>query len=386
MINEEEFDTFYYLYRHIRLDTNVPFYIGIGTYKSTSKYKNKYNRAFTHNKRNQYWKNVVNLTEYKVEIIFKSDNRDIICEKEKEFIKLYGRKEFGGTLTNLTDGGDFCIMSKEVSAKSVATKRKNGVYEKVAKINSIKMKGNKNSLGAKHPNQYQKIFLYNTSGELCYKFDSIKECYIAKSNRIHDAILNNKFYKGYKFFYTYLGDVITQEQLLQQTETLKKNPKKSTITGQEKPVDVYRYDTLEYIGQYISISEACRNINLKYTPHTSSVANGKRAHVNGYIFKFTYDTTSIEDFKKVSTYSVSEETKEKHRNSTNRKKIEVYDYETCKFIAEYDSIEESCRKIDGGLLANKVSAVAKKKQRHHKGYIFKFATDTTPIEEFKNKK
>lgn len=58
MINDEELDTFYYLYRHIRLDTNVPFYIGIGTYKSTSKYKNKYNRAFTHNKRNQYWKNV----------------------------------------------------------------------------------------------------------------------------------------------------------------------------------------------------------------------------------------------------------------------------------------------------------------------------------------
>ena len=31
MINNEV-ETFYYIYRHIRLDKNVPFYIGIGRY------------------------------------------------------------------------------------------------------------------------------------------------------------------------------------------------------------------------------------------------------------------------------------------------------------------------------------------------------------------
>jgi hypothetical protein len=49
-----------YLYRHIRLDKNVPFYIGIG------KYDDQFKRAYSVKNRNVYWNNIVNLTEYKV--------------------------------------------------------------------------------------------------------------------------------------------------------------------------------------------------------------------------------------------------------------------------------------------------------------------------------
>lgn len=92
-----------YLYRHIRLDNNVPFYIGIGVDKN-------YNRANSKKSRNSHWNSIVDKTEYEVEILFEHDDYDFIKEKEVEFISLYGRKDLGaGTLCNKTDGGDGCL-------------------------------------------------------------------------------------------------------------------------------------------------------------------------------------------------------------------------------------------------------------------------------------
>jgi hypothetical protein len=86
-----------YLYRHIRLDTNQPFYIGIGIN----------NRAWTVKSRNLLWKRIVNKTEYRVEILLEDLTWEEACVKEREFIALYGRKDLGsGPLVNLTDGGE----------------------------------------------------------------------------------------------------------------------------------------------------------------------------------------------------------------------------------------------------------------------------------------
>jgi hypothetical protein len=86
------------VYRHIRLDKNEPFYIGIG---------NNENRAFTKKSRNKYWKHVISITEYEVEILFDDLTWEKACEKEIELIQLYGRKDLGlGCLVNMTDGGD----------------------------------------------------------------------------------------------------------------------------------------------------------------------------------------------------------------------------------------------------------------------------------------
>lgn len=87
-----------YVYRHIRLDKNEPFYIGIG---KTEK------RAYETIKRNDYWHNITKLTKYEVEIIFDDISWEEAKIKEKEFINLYGRSDLNkGTLCNLTDGGD----------------------------------------------------------------------------------------------------------------------------------------------------------------------------------------------------------------------------------------------------------------------------------------
>jgi hypothetical protein len=91
-----------YVYRHIRLDKNEPFYIGIGS-------DEEYKRANTNTRRNKHWINISKFG-YEVDILFDGLTWDEACVKEKEFISLYGRKDKNkGSLCNLTDGGDGCL-------------------------------------------------------------------------------------------------------------------------------------------------------------------------------------------------------------------------------------------------------------------------------------
>jgi len=106
-----------YLYRHIRLDTNKPFYIGIGS-------DDTYKRAYHKFNRNYLWNNIVKKTEYVVEIMLEDDDYDFIKLKEIEFIKLYGRKDLKtGFLTNMTDGGQGRLSA--VFSESEKQKRRN---------------------------------------------------------------------------------------------------------------------------------------------------------------------------------------------------------------------------------------------------------------------
>lgn len=89
-----------YVYQHVRLDTNEIFYIGISKSK-------KYNRAYLKIRRNPYWTNIINKTQYKIEIIKDNISWEQACIIEKELIAKYGRKDNNtGILTNMTDGGE----------------------------------------------------------------------------------------------------------------------------------------------------------------------------------------------------------------------------------------------------------------------------------------
>lgn len=97
----------YYLYRHIRVDKNEPFYIGIGTKSEQDLKYGYYGRASAKHIDNNIWLKIIAKTEWKWEILLESDDRKFISEKEKEFILLYGRKcDNSGTLANLTLGGE----------------------------------------------------------------------------------------------------------------------------------------------------------------------------------------------------------------------------------------------------------------------------------------
>ena len=114
------------VYIHTRLDTNEIFYVGIGT---------NLNRAYTKDRRNKYWKNIVNKVGYKVTILFDNLSREEACLKEIELIKKYGRSDLNeGTLVNMTDGGD----------------GSSNISDEIKKKKSEFMKGNKSMLGMKH--------------------------------------------------------------------------------------------------------------------------------------------------------------------------------------------------------------------------------------------
>jgi hypothetical protein len=92
-----------YVYRHIRNDLNIPFYIGIGS-------DDNYKRANETSNRNKHWKNIVSKHGYRIHIMIDGISFDLAKEKEIEFIKLYGRSDKNsGPLCNKTNGGDGCF-------------------------------------------------------------------------------------------------------------------------------------------------------------------------------------------------------------------------------------------------------------------------------------
>lgn len=87
----------FYIYKHIRLDKNEVFYIGMGKDK----------RAYNKSNRNSLWKKIVNKSNYSVEIIYNELSLKDAFEIEKYLILLYGRRDLNtGTLANFTNGGD----------------------------------------------------------------------------------------------------------------------------------------------------------------------------------------------------------------------------------------------------------------------------------------
>lgn len=128
------------IYRHTRLDNNEVFYIGIGI-------SNK--RPYEKSNRNKYWNNIVNKTEYEVEILKKDLLYDNAKELEKILISYYGRKDLGlGTLVNMTDGG-------EGSQGVIPSKSKRDNQRD-------KMLGNKNPFFNKNHNDNTKKRISNT--------------------------------------------------------------------------------------------------------------------------------------------------------------------------------------------------------------------------------
>lgn len=152
----------FYLYRHIRLDKNEVFYVGIS--RKSNRVKNfvsiysEYHRAYSKS-RSAYWNNIINISKYKVEILLESDNFEFIKRKEIEFIRLYGRKDLKtGTLVNLTDGGEGMLNINRNILQNLSRKGCKISEESKHKL-SIALKGRKITWG-------DKITIANTGRKL----------------------------------------------------------------------------------------------------------------------------------------------------------------------------------------------------------------------------
>jgi hypothetical protein len=129
-----------YLYRHIRLDKNEPFYIGIGC---------TIYRAYDFKRRSKWWKRIYDKTDIEVDIIFDNLTKEEVREKEKEFIALYGRKDLKtGTLVNMTDGGDGALNA--IIREETREKKRQRIVSLETKMKlSERMKKNTYSKGHK---------------------------------------------------------------------------------------------------------------------------------------------------------------------------------------------------------------------------------------------
>jgi len=139
----------WYVYGHIREDKDQFFYIGIGTQKN-------FGRAFTKKGRNEIWERITNKTSYKIEILFNELTEEQAKEIEKELIKKYGKIKDGGTLSNITDGGDGTsgLKHTDKTKSIIKEKRKNQIFsEETKKMWSQNRFGNSFAKGKEHSNE-----------------------------------------------------------------------------------------------------------------------------------------------------------------------------------------------------------------------------------------
>lgn len=215
----------YYIYRHVRLDDNQPFYIGMGKkIENYNSFKSEYRRAFA-TRRNKHWVNIAKQTEYIIEILFESDNLEIIKEKEKEFISFYGRSDLNkGSLVNYTDGGEgthgYKFSEEQLRKLSdshkgqipwMAGKSHSEESKEVMSIKAKKRTGSKNGFfGKTHTEESMEtkrkpVAQYDKEDNLLEIFESLTEASLKTGGdfRLISAVClgKRKTHKGFKWKY-----------------------------------------------------------------------------------------------------------------------------------------------------------------------------------------
>jgi hypothetical protein len=224
-----------YVYRHIRLDKNEPFYIGIGSDET-------YKRANAKKGRNKIWYDIAAKTDYEVEILFDDISWDDACKKEIEFISLYGKKAEGGLLSNITDGGEGTLGLKN---PKLSERNKTGIWkgkthtEETKLLMSLKNKGVKKTelaiknmiaskigkgVGKNNPKYRGVIYIIDTNKNLKYEcdfpLDAAKLCGVSLAyvNKCLSGLAN-----GYKNFYFSRNQETTKTNIWQLHKRLKQS-------------------------------------------------------------------------------------------------------------------------------------------------------------------
>jgi hypothetical protein len=181
----------YYVYAHINITTNEVFYIGKG-------FGDRCNSLLG---RSKYWHRIVNKYGYDVIIIQESLSNEEALEKEIYWIKRINRKINGGSLINMTDGGD--------GGDTISNHpKRNEIILKISKANSGINNPNyggkfiSDSFNKKQSDSNSKVPLKVTdtqTGEIFF-FNNSKNCAIAlnaKPSNIRMCKNNYKLKKRY---------------------------------------------------------------------------------------------------------------------------------------------------------------------------------------------
>ena len=209
---EEDTYSMYYVYEHYKKDTDQIFYVGIGKLEN-----GKYERSNSTAKRNPHWHSTVKKHGFDSRIVFESESRDEVCEKEIELILKYGRKDLGaGPLVNKTTGGEKTFEMSKDSVKTGVDKRKeNGTYDKCAEIARHRMLTNNPWKGKTHDGfNRREIYQYDAStGNFIAKHKSIRSASrqmgFDSDNNISKCLSGeNQTGAGCIWYYEYQGEKV----------------------------------------------------------------------------------------------------------------------------------------------------------------------------------
>jgi len=206
----------FYVYQHLRLDNNEPFYIGKG-------YKD---RAWRKKRNNKGWNNIVDKVGFKVEILKYFDDENQAIEYEHKLINGYRKQGFelvnqtkyssGGTKWSYTDQ----VRNKQ-SKGQIGTKRPKTKEwcEKISRANKGRIILWANKIGDAHrgkPKNYlsknKPILQYDFQNNLLNEYTSAQEAgkYLNKSgNSIADCAAGRQK-TAYGFIWKYKEDLINQ--------------------------------------------------------------------------------------------------------------------------------------------------------------------------------
>ncbi len=201
------------VYRHIRTDLNIPFYIGIG--KEVA-------RAYCKVNRNQHWKNIVGKTSYDVHILFDDVSYEFAKEKEKEFIELYKRKEDGGILCNITKGGDGVLGIRHTEE----ARKKMGEPNKGKTISDWhRQRISEFHKGKKHSEEFKAKMSENFMGEKNHRY-GVKASEETRKKMSESAIKG----EGHQFSKLKQSDVLEIRRLSSEGMSQRKIGKKFNVT------------------------------------------------------------------------------------------------------------------------------------------------------------
>lgn len=304
-----------YVYRHIRLDKNEPFYIGIG-----SDDKGKYSRAYWVGGRTKHWRNIVNKAGYEVEIILDNLSWEEANIKEMEFIKLYGRKQVGGVLCNLTDGGD--------GTKGMIVSEETRIKKKIAMTGKKQSEQTKIKIGAANSGKKPSV-------------EAIKKMSISHT--------------GKKLSVSHIEKIVASNK--GRKHSIEEREKRKKSLSNKVGLRIIQFTLFgEEVNSFISIRKAAKALNISINTIKQSLNGVSRKPIK-FIFK----------------YEDKETVKLPIKNDSYRKSILQYDLYG-NLINQYHSLNEAA--IDLGVNRNTLSeilrGITKRPNYFLRQFIFKY--------------
>lgn len=274
----------YYVYYHVRLDTNKIFYVGVGT---KSPYGNIYYRAYVKGQRNAHWKNIIKTVSYEVYIVKEFETKKEALIYETRLIQMFGLKKEGFELVNIIKDSTLVMQSSDFG-------------------NFIPTK---------------KVYKYTSEGVYLEEYPSVK-----LASKIHNlsrcSISNSiKYGNGAK-----AGDFVWSFEKHEKLQFYR--PKK--INKLSKPVFQYSLEG-DFIKEWVNAEEAGKSINRSLSAIKGAI-KGRQLHCGGFQWK-DYKADKIENLE-VKNLKINTE-------PIKIKEIFQYDLEG-NFVRRWDSIRTCC--------------------------------------------